>query len=102
LFGRPDDRDLDIDGDGLLNDEDACVYSPPGEPVSLFGSPKGDMDLDCDVDLEDYGYFRWCLEIMGELRNPIVDACLDIDDSNGDGRMDLRDFAAFQETFAGV
>jgi hypothetical protein len=61
--GDGDACDLDIDNDGILNDEDACDYTPypyvflnlfistPGH--SLRGTVRWDVDGDCDVDEDD-------------------------------------------------
>ncbi len=59
-----DDCDPDIDNDGVPNEQDVCDYTPwsaiqngrvildPGDP--LYGTIRGDLDGDCDCDLEDY------------------------------------------------
>ena len=55
--GLGDACDPDIDDDGVLNEADACDYTPlslPGEYVEPDGSVKGDMDGDCDVDMSDF------------------------------------------------
>jgi hypothetical protein len=53
--------DGDIDNDGITNEEDACDFTPsgaaivtdPGDP--RYGTlPFGDLDGDCDCDLEDF------------------------------------------------
>ena len=56
----------------------------------------GDVDEDCDVDLDDYLDFSFCLERFGYERNPILDACLESFDFDSDGNIDLADFAGFQ------
>jgi hypothetical protein len=50
--------DDDIDGDGVLNAEDVCDYTPPGVIVGSDGTPRADLDMDCDVDLADYALFQ--------------------------------------------
>jgi len=35
-----------------------CHGTPPGIPVDDEGRPVGDIDGDCDVDLDDYGLFQ--------------------------------------------
>ena len=49
--------------------------------VDVEGRPLGDLDTDCDVDLEDYVIFE------GELA--------------GNAEVDLSDFAQFQNNFTG-
>jgi len=52
--GLIDECDPDIDNDGVSNEGDDCDYTPPGINVDDEGRPIGDLDLDCDVDLEDF------------------------------------------------
>ncbi|MHC4696728.1 MAG: hypothetical protein ACYTFA_08305 [Planctomycetota bacterium] len=55
--GIPDIIDPDIDDDGVPNEEDVCDYTPMLLPAGLIepdGSVRGDLDGDCDVDLDDY------------------------------------------------
>ncbi len=67
--GQGDVCDLDIDDDGILNDDDVCdstpmsaivngrvITDPPGDP--LLGTIRGDLDGDCDCDLDDYATFQ--------------------------------------------
>ena len=44
----------DVDGDGVDDLYDVCDNTPPGTAVDAEGRPLGDIDLDCDNDLEDY------------------------------------------------
>ena len=48
----------DCDGDGFLNDKDVCpcVRAPAG--VDAQGRPRGDVDSDCDVDLDDHAIMQ--------------------------------------------
>jgi hypothetical protein len=46
--------DDDIDNDGIGNEADVCDYSPVGATVEPDGSILGDLDGDCDVDLDDF------------------------------------------------
>ncbi len=53
--------DDDIDNDGVPNDPDVCDYTPIGLPreyIEPDGSVKGDLDGDCDVDLEDFAMMQ--------------------------------------------
>lgn len=56
--GDGDVCDFDIDGDGVPNDDDVCDYSPVGAIIEPDGSILGDLDTDCDVDLEDYSLLQ--------------------------------------------
>lgn len=49
---------LDSDGDGVNDEDDQCPNSAPGAIVDAVGRPKGDFDLDCDVDLDDFAVFQ--------------------------------------------
>lgn len=52
----PDDCELntdDDDGDGVPNAKDSCACAPV-DRVDAAGRPLGDLDGDCDVDLEDF------------------------------------------------
>ena len=62
--GLIDDCDPDIDDDGVPNELDVCDYTPPGAAIvtdpddALYGTlPYGDVDGDCDCDLEDFALF---------------------------------------------
>ncbi len=61
----------------------------------------GDADENCVVDLADYLDFSFCLDRFGVERNPILDACIEVFDADGDKDVDLADFAEFQRVFAG-
>ena len=59
--GTIDDCDPDIDDDGVDNDPDVCDYTPlslPRHLVEPYGSVLGDLDDDCDVDLEDFAMMQ--------------------------------------------
>lgn len=49
---------LDTDGDGVDDAIDVCNNTPAGIAVDAEGRPLGDMDLDCDVDLDDFAVFQ--------------------------------------------
>ncbi len=42
--------DQDLDGDGVLNDQDACPANRPDLPVTCNGRPLRDCNSDCNVD----------------------------------------------------
>ena len=44
----------DVDGDGVDDFIDVCNNTPLGTAVDAEGRPLGDVDQDCDADLEDY------------------------------------------------
>ncbi|MCK4343445.1 MAG: thrombospondin type 3 repeat-containing protein [Phycisphaerae bacterium] len=57
--GTGDICDDDIDDDGVLNEDDVCDYTPSGTAVDPeTGRPLGDIDKDCDTDLEDFALFQ--------------------------------------------
>jgi len=57
-----DDCDDDVDDDGVLNDDDVCDYTPhplpPGAVLQPDGTLRGDIDGDCDCDLEDFAILQ--------------------------------------------
>jgi hypothetical protein len=59
---------------------------------------KGDVDVDGDVDLDDYPLWGDCM--TGPHTEWLEPGC-QVFDFNGDGDVDLRDFAAFQRAFTG-
>lgn len=67
----PDREEPDFDGDGIINDcdpdtdndgvpdeIDVCGLTRPNSGVDTSGRSLGDIDLDCDVDLIDFGLFQ--------------------------------------------
>jgi len=56
--GLIDACDPDIDDDGVPNGLDVCDYTPPGAQVEPDGGVLGDLDGDCDVDLEDFAIMQ--------------------------------------------
>ena len=48
----------DVDGDGVDDAIDVCPRTPLGITVDIKGRPLGDIDQDCDVDLEDFAVFQ--------------------------------------------
>ncbi len=99
--GLIDACDPDIDNDGVPNESDECDNSPLGVPVRSDGSPFGDLDLDCDVELDDYRFLDNCILGSGPGAPPPSQLCLDVYDSNADGDIDLADVAVFQMGFVG-
>ena len=48
----------DADGDGVDDALDVCDNTPVGTAVDAEGRPLGDLDQDCDNDLEDFALFQ--------------------------------------------
>lgn len=93
--------DDDIDGDGVLNDDDDCGFTTPGLPVNELGRSIGDTDGDCDVDLIDYDRFVPCRSAGGPGTPAPSDGCRDLFDGDADADVDLADFAIHQRAFTG-
>ncbi len=59
-----DECDPDIDNDGIPNGLDVCDYTPYNGNVivdpnsDLYGTIRGDIDGDCDCDLDDYAVMQ--------------------------------------------
>ena len=49
---------VDTDGDGVDDAIDVCNNTPPGIPVDAEGRPLGDIDGDCDTDMDDFTLFQ--------------------------------------------
>ena len=60
----------DVDGDGVDDTIDVCNNTPPGTTVDTAGRPWGDLDQDCDNDLDDYALYQQ--EFTGPLAPPRV------------------------------
>ncbi len=48
----------DVDGDGVVDSVDVCNNTPPNTIVDTTGRPIGDLDYDCDNDLDDYDLYQ--------------------------------------------
>lgn len=48
---------VDADGDGVDDAVDVCHNTPPDIAVDALGRPLGDIDQDCDTDLDDFALF---------------------------------------------
>ncbi len=101
----PDAFDSDIDNDGVPNEIDHCPFGPVGAPVfgtglfppAYLGSPIGDRNGNCMIDLSDYRAIAGCLESGGPGVNP--GPCAPYYDLDHDFDMDLKDFAGYQVSF---
>lgn len=58
----------DTDGDGVVDPDDVCCNTPLGVDVDAQGRPIGDLDFDCDNDLEDF--FLFSHGVTGPLSEP--------------------------------
>jgi sulfatase modifying factor 1 len=63
----------DTDGDGVDDAIDVCDNTPPGTTVDAEGRPLGDIDKDCDTDLDDFALFRQ--NMTGSLPEPVGACC---------------------------
>jgi len=61
---------VDLDGDGVDDASDVCKNTPPGTAVDAEGRPWGDVDHDCDTDLDDFALFQ--KGFTGPLASPVV------------------------------
>jgi hypothetical protein len=77
----------DNDGDGVDDLVDVCPNTPPGIIVDVDGRPLGDLDGDCDVDVDDFQLFQG--NVTGPLAPPEI--CNDGIDNDGDGLADCLD-----------
>jgi len=87
--------DPDIDNDGVPNGADQCDFSPAGLPLGSDGDVRGNRNLDCSLDLEDFGALVACME---ESFGPLFQAsrtCRNDYDYNDDYFVDLHDTAIF-------
>jgi len=92
----------DSDGDEVGDPCDSCpeVGAPGG--VDAFGRSLGTIDLDCDVDLDDYALFAQCMSGPDGSMPPACDgddfARADVDE---DSDVDMGDAAVFTVNFTG-
>jgi len=75
----------DSDGDGVDDAIDVCNNTPPGTVVDAQGRPLGDIDLDCDTDLEDYALFQQ--GFTGPLTPPVVIDTVPVGNPGNDGEL---------------
>lgn len=94
---------MPLDGEIAYPTHPAGLPSGDGVPggsgvFSFFVGVRGDFDLDCDVDVEDFGLLQRCLTEHGT--PPIIPACFAADlDSDGD--VDQSDAAQFLPLLTG-
>ncbi|MFQ5592400.1 MAG: hypothetical protein ACE5HE_14670, partial [Phycisphaerae bacterium] len=75
----------DADGDGVPDALDACCATPAGLTVDADGRPVGDLDSDCDVDLDDFALFQANLTgVMEEPDGHCPQSCIGINCNDGD------------------
>ena len=92
-------RDDDSDGDGVADVPDVCDNTPVGVPVDDEGRPLGDIDQDCDTDIDDFAIFVEALQ--GPAAEGRSGADTPLADLDRDEDMDLQDLALFQEGTTG-
>ena len=89
-----------FDGGGIQVPEPVIDLTKPIRMDILLlegcGTVKGDMNGDCAIGLDDYAMFEACLLGRTVSSGPAC-VCADFDDN---GRVDLLDFAGFQESFS--
>jgi hypothetical protein len=60
---------------------DVCPNTPPGVAVDAVGRPLGDLDADCDTDLDDFALFQQGftgpLSPLGACCDPATGECID-------------------------
>ena len=65
---------VDSDGDGVDDFSDVCDNTPTGTAVDDEGRPLGDIDQDCDTDLNDFAVFAQ--QLTGPLAYVVIDTLL--------------------------
>jgi len=97
---------MDVDDDGICDALDNCpaVWNPDQADTDGDGfgdACDGPFDADHNgiVDNDDYTRFEACLAGPGAA---VSLPCLDVHDEDGDGDVDLSDWAAFQVLFRGI
>lgn len=94
--------DPDIDNDGVANTLDVCDFTPLDVPPAFIesdGGVRGDIDDDCDVDLDDLAVCEACFAGPNQ-PNPNCDPQHFVNsDLDQDNDADLHDFALFQRVY---
>ena len=96
------DADIDEDGTVTLADYQLWLQLYRGFVGNSYASAPqpgvlGDLDADGDVDLGDFADLQSCVNMAPEMSLP----CIVKFDFDGNQRVDLDDFAAFQVVFRG-
>ncbi len=86
---------VDYDYDGVCDNADACPFDAAPLGVDGAGRPLGDLDGDCDVDLDDFQVFH------SKYGGPGMSFGCPIADLDGDCDVDLGDFQILQGNFSG-
>ncbi len=78
---------------------DECGGVPSeAAPLTVKPTAPADLDVDCDVDLADFGLMQTC---FNGANRPPAEGCTANADLDGDDDVDLADFAAFQTCYNG-
>jgi hypothetical protein len=103
FFARGRSRVGDVNGDGIDDfaiasefDLDHASLDDKGEVSVIFGRRMGDVDLDADVDGDDFAYWSFCM--AGPIDGALITGCQAFD-FDRDGQVDLADFSGFQQVF---
>ena len=93
----------DTDADGVGDVCDSCPEVPAPAGVDDFGVPLGGIDVDCDVDQDDFEIFTICMAGPDDTTPPpgCTPEEFDNADADGDGDADLADFAVLMRNFTG-
>ncbi len=82
---------------GSIRDAAGNAFGGDAWSVSIQLKAVADFDKDCDVDLDDFGFFQMCFNGPNQ---PTFPECATAD-CDGDQDVDLNDFVIFQRCFNG-
>lgn len=97
--GLLDPCDGDVDGDGIINALDACDFTPTGLTGTAAGADGTAGTEYCQGELRQYRDLCQCLALTPHQIGVWHPWCVEVFDANGDGGVNLRDFAAYQASY---